>query len=170
VSADRWKSAAELKELGYDQDTIARIEIRQELHADAQLLLTRIDKAFGEIPRPLITLHVARGYDDEWSLSQERGEELRAMDPETDWREVSGEKLRNFTEYFSFSNPEGWLFYLPAFMSDELRDFPFDCHGAALTFLNPRDPKAALLNNEQMGCLEAYLNLDGLADSEELYY
>ena len=34
------------------------------------------------------------------------------------------EATREFQEYFSFSDAEGWRFYLPAFLRHYLADFP----------------------------------------------
>jgi len=93
-------------------------------HDEAMNLAVRLPEVFGDPPRPRITLHVARGYDDEWVLSEQRVAELAACDPEQHWSEVSAEATRQFQEYFTFSDPEGWRFYLPAFLRHYLADFP----------------------------------------------
>ena len=87
-------------------------------------LASRLPEVFGDPPRPRITLHVARGYDDEWQLSEERVAELAALDEEQHWTEVSAEATQQFQEYFAFSDAEGWRFYLPAFLRHYLADFP----------------------------------------------
>lgn len=93
-------------------------------HAEAMNLGGRLPAVFGDPPRPRITLHVARGLDDEWNLSEERIAELSALDPEQHWTEVSAESTRRFQEYFTFSDAEGWRFYLPAFLRHYLAEFP----------------------------------------------
>jgi hypothetical protein len=93
-------------------------------HSEAMDLAVRLPEVFGDPPRPRITLHVARGYDDEWFLSEERVLELAALDPEQHWTEVTYEDASIFQEYFTFSDAEGWRFYLPAFLRYYLADFP----------------------------------------------
>lgn len=93
-------------------------------HEEAMGLAVRLPEVFGNPPRPRITLHVARGYDDEWTLSEDRVLELAALDPERHWTDITMESTRRFHEYFSFSDAEGWRFYLPAFLRHFLADFP----------------------------------------------
>lgn len=99
-------------------------DLWQAAHADAMALAVRLPEVFGDPLRPRITLHVARGYDDEWFLSDERVAELTALDPEQHWWEVPAE-AQQFQEYFTFSDAEGWRFYLPAFLRHYLAEFPF---------------------------------------------
>lgn len=99
-------------------------DLWRHAHAEAMTLAARLPEVFGDPPRPRITLHVARGLDDEWRLSAERWAELAALDPEQHWMEVSEEATRNFQEYFTFADEEGWRFYLPAFLRDYLGGFP----------------------------------------------
>ncbi len=100
-------------------------------HEEAMELASRLPEVFGDPPRPRITLHVARGYDDEWTLSEERVAELAALDEEQHWTEVSAEATQQFQEYFAFSDAEGWRFYLPAFLRYYLADFPLSQWDAA---------------------------------------
>lgn len=101
-------------------------------HGEAMDLASRLLEVFGSPPRPQITLHVARGYDDEWILSEDRVAELAALDPEQHWMDVTMEATRDFQEYFSFSNAEGWRFYLPAFLRHFLADFPMSSWDAVI--------------------------------------
>ncbi len=101
-----------------------RIEIAEEARCEAEKLHKVIDETFTNIPKPLITQRVARALDDEWNVSVERSKELAKDDPETDWREVSKEKTEAFQEYFTFSNASGIRFYLPAYMTHYLSEFP----------------------------------------------
>jgi hypothetical protein len=117
-------SSAEARRRGYDPATIARIELDELAWREADELIQAIDRTFISIARPRITLRVARALDDEWNVSDERAAELSKEDPETDWREIPEEKTAAYQEYFTFSDSEGWRFYLPAFMTHYLREFP----------------------------------------------
>lgn len=113
---------------GYDSAVIAEIERKEAVIAlsrpQAEELSRLIDLTFQSIPRPEITLRVARARDDEWNVSPERALELAAEDPETDWRDVPKEKTESYQEYFTFADAKGWRFYLPAFMTHYLSEFP----------------------------------------------
>ena len=65
-------SSADARARGYDRDNIVRIELEEKARSAAQVLIGEIEKAFRDIPRPRITLSVARGYYDEWNLSEDR--------------------------------------------------------------------------------------------------
>ena len=88
-------------------------------------LLKRIDAAFAGVPRPKITKSVARGLDDEWFLSEERRAELSNRDPEENWTDLTEGCVRDYQDYFAFSDAEGWRFYLPAHMRFYLLGFPY---------------------------------------------
>ena len=101
-------------------------------HDEAMNLADRLPSVFGSPPRPRITLHVARGYDDEWTLSDARVAELAAFDAEQHWMDVSIEATKDIQEYFTFSDAEGWRFYLPAFLRHYLADFPLSYYDAVV--------------------------------------
>lgn len=117
-------SSTEARERGYDPSEIARIEQAEEGQREAEELRQIIDQVFASSKKPATTLRVARALDDEWTVSPNRAAELALEDPETDWRDISKEKTENYQEYFTFSDPPGWRFYLPAFMSHYLSEFP----------------------------------------------
>ena len=126
----------------------------------AVALIRKIEVEFAGVPRPMVTLRVARAFDDEWIVSKERGLELREQDPETDWREVSSESIRSYQEYFTFSGDDaGWLFYLPAFMCDHLRALPgiYGWYAAyhACTELKP----GLRLTDGQLACIIEFMTL-----------
>src|SRR4051812_3870745 len=121
MSGERLTSA-EAKARGYGRDTIARIELEEEARAEAETLIPLVKEVFPVTPRPRITLSVARGYDDEWNLSGDRIAELAARDPEQTWEDVTDSAIQTYQEYFNFSDAEGWLFYLPAYLCHYLRD------------------------------------------------
>lgn len=128
------------------------------LAASIALLLQRISTAFAGVPRPAITHSVARGYDDEWFLSPERGSELAALDSERSWTEVTDGAIERFLEYFTFSDAAGWRFYLPAHMSYYLRHFPHCRHDAVYWACTKRD-RFDLLTPEQVACVDEFLTL-----------
>jgi hypothetical protein len=131
-----------------------------------ETLLSRIGTEFLDIPAPRITLHVARAFDDEWIVSQEREDELKAEDPEASWLEVSDEKIECFQEYFTFSDSEGWRFYLPAFMCHFLRNFPNGGFVAVCSAVRQPDDRLELLTEGQRQCVDEF---SALCDSYHIW-
>jgi hypothetical protein len=87
-------------------------------------LLTRIAEAFRGVPRPtVITKSVARALDDEWNLSPESHAELRENDKEQSWVDIADNEIEKFDDILTFLDADGYLFYLPAFMSYSLRRY-----------------------------------------------
>ncbi|MCW1916518.1 hypothetical protein OJ996_23225 [Luteolibacter sp. GHJ8] len=149
---------SQLQSCGYDLSTpdAARFV---EMCKRVEALLASIATEFREVPAPRITLHVARAYDDEWGVSKERGEELKAKDFETSWQEVSDSKIEDFQEYFTFSDSEGWRFYLPAFMCHFLRDFPNGAFVAVCTAVRRPGDRLELLTEGQRRCVDEFREL-----------
>jgi hypothetical protein len=151
MSLNEWIPSTEARARGYDSVSIARMERVEKVRAEGLRLIAQIEKALPSMPRPRITLSVARGLDDEWDLREERERELAAQDPEQSWQDVSDEDIETHGGYFTFADAEGWRFYLPAFMCHWLRTFPLGnwgiesaCESMAHT---------GLLDHEQMQCL-----------------
>ncbi|MCP5551531.1 MAG: hypothetical protein H7A53_11635 [Akkermansiaceae bacterium] len=152
-------SRDELRRSGIRKDAIDGLyEIWCHAHAEAMVLAEELFDVFGDPPRPLVTLHVARGYDDEWFLSKERGEELAAMDKESHWYEVTNEQCANFQEYFTFSDPEGWRFYMPAFLRHYLSEFPL-CHRPAVHDACVTRRFFDLFSDRQIAYIDRFLKL-----------
>lgn len=151
-------TSAEARERGYDRDVIAGLELEEEGRQKALLLIEDIRVAFSGVPRPRITLSVARGYDEEWVLSDERVLELSCRDPEQCWEDVTDESMRSCQEYFCFADEEGWRFYLPAFMCHDLRDFPNHGGGAA-HYACEAGRGLGLLTDQQMACVIRFAEL-----------
>ncbi len=126
-------SREELKSRGYEKASLDQYDVWRNAHSEAQKLSARLIEVFGDPPRPRITLHVARGFDDEWNLSDERVAELATLDPEQHWMEVSDEAIEHFQEYFNFTDAEGRRFYFPAFLRHYLKRFPL-CEYGAINF------------------------------------
>ncbi|RBP44187.1 hypothetical protein DES53_1046 [Roseimicrobium gellanilyticum] len=151
-------SREELRSRGYDPATLDQYDQWREANREAQALAARLPEVFGDPPRPKITLSVARGYDDEWNLTEERIAELSAQDPEQHWTEVSPEAVRGSQEYFTFSDAEGWRFYLPAFMQDYLTEFPnYGWDAVYLAFVSRKH--VDLLTSEQLAFLDEFIAL-----------
>ena len=151
-------SREELKSRGYSRETLDLYDSWREAHGEALKLAARLPGVFGDPPRPRITLSVARGYDDEWTLSNERVAELRAFDPEQHWMEVSAEAVQSAQEYFNYADAEGWRFYLPAFLQHYLAGFPLYQWGAVHTACVRRD-HFDLISAEQVAFVDEFLTL-----------
>src|SRR5688572_28521223 len=98
-------SREELKSRGYSPETLDQYDVWRTAHAEGQKLASRLPQVFGSPERPRITLHVARGYDDEWQLADARIAELAVLDPERHWSDVRAEATHTFQEYFTLFDP-----------------------------------------------------------------
>jgi hypothetical protein len=132
---------------------------QQRIPPEATELLARIEVAFRGVPRPRITKHVARGFDDEWMLSEKRGKELAELDPEYNWEDVSGEDVEKFTEYFCFADAEGWRFYLPAYMSHYLRNYSNRHYNPVYLAYSSSPDRLELLTPDQRKCVDDFVEL-----------
>ena len=155
-------SLDEMRRRGYDSSTIARTlaaDVRlEEFRRKADDLIKDIKAVFPEnIPRPEITRSVARGYDDEYMLSKARFEELAARDPEQKWTDVTDESLKEYGAQFCFLDAEGWLFYLPACMCHNLRNFPGGYDDVYYACKNRTHIE--LLNEQQLLCTDRFMAL-----------
>lgn len=149
----------ELKAKGTSEAAIAELyEHWLVAHAEAMQLAARLPEVFGDPPRPRITLHVARGYDDEWILTEDRVASLAACDLENRWTEVSLEATKQFQEYFTFSDAEGWRFYLPAFLRHYLAEFPLSAWDAVVLACQTRE-HFDLITPAQVAYIEEFLAL-----------
>jgi hypothetical protein len=147
----------EAKARGCGPRAIAAARWAKRAREEAFVLMEKVGLAFEDVPRPKIALAVAKGLDDEWNLSPEREAELRALNPEEDWREVEVSDTICFW-YFNFSDAEGCRFYLPAFLFAVLGEFPYsDRHG--ILCLRSHPEKTALLNEVQLSCLLRFYEL-----------
>ena len=158
MSEPKYITSSEAKSRGYDPDAVRQCEIFERARLEALALIPEIERAFQNIPRPQTTRSVARGYDDEWNLSSERIAELSANDPEQTWHEVTDDAMEGCPVYFTFSDPSGWLFYLPAFMCHFLRNFPYSgrdevCHACK------KRTHVELLDESQLQCVDRFVEL-----------
>ena len=152
-------SREQLRQGGTQKDWIDEFyDIWVAAHNEAMDLAVQIPEVFGYPPRPRITLHVARGFDDEWTLSEQRVAELAAFDAEQHWTDVSAESTRQFQEYFTFSDAEGWRFYLPAFIRHYLADFPIN-HWDAVYWACVQKSHFELITSPQITFIDEFLAL-----------
>ena len=151
-------SSREAKARGYDPATIERLRRDEGANAEALALIPDIEAAFDGVARPRITLSLAKGFDDEWELSDERLAELSARDPEQTWQEVPDESIEERQEYFTFSDAEGWRFYLPAYLVHYLRRFP-DCGWGAVVDACINKNHVDFLNEAQLRCVDQFVDL-----------
>lgn len=133
-------------------------ELWQEAHREAQVLAARLPEVFGNPSRPVITRSVARGFDDEWQLTEERIAELSAQDAEQHWMEVTAADVQFCQEYFTFSDAEGWRFYLPAYMRHYLEGFPLYGWDAVVNACVTRT-HFDLITPEQVAFVDEFLKL-----------
>lgn len=110
-------------------------------------LTQRIEETFVAIPKPECTKRIARALDDEWTLSPDRAEELRALDQEDDWRQLESDDLREFSDILFWISPEGFRFYFPAFLRYSIKNWD-DSH-----------------DRVQMECMEVIGRQRGLLDA-----
>ncbi|MGJ8654836.1 MAG: DUF6714 family protein [Akkermansiaceae bacterium] len=151
-------SSQEARDRGYDPSEITRIKKAEAGYAEALKLRDLIENTFTSIPKPKITLRVARGLDDEWEISPQRLTQLSLEDPESNWREISKAKTECYQEYFTFSDPEGWRFYLPAYMCHYLSEFPDYGYDAVYTACSSRQ-QIKELTEEELKILDRFLEL-----------
>ena len=89
---------------------------------DIQSLIQQIHEAFAEVAigggETLHQAHLEGAYTDkaEWLAARE-------MDPESHWSEVPDSKLESISSALSFIDPEGWRFYIPAYMCWTLQNW-----------------------------------------------
>ncbi len=84
-----------------------------------QTALSLLDRAFVGTKRDEdCTLHQAQLADQSLSreISQEEWDAEKLRDPETNWRDVPATSIDECPAALSHASPQGWLFYLPAYM------------------------------------------------------
>lgn len=143
---------------GYSPEVVQQLARDEEAGTRAQILIEKIRDAFQNAARPRITLSVARALDDEWHVEESRRLELTALDPEQQWMDVSAEAMEGCQEYFTFSDAEGWRFYLPAFMCRYLHSFPHSGYDAVYWACSSGQ-HLDLLTDEQKSCVRSFLEL-----------
>jgi len=144
------------EELSYGQITPEPAEI-----------IEMIEAAFDGVPKPeKITLRVARAADD--YVPEEKWPEIRALDSEARWQDVSDKDLEKYSDVDPFLDASGFRYYLPAFMIWCIRhhDTNFDI----LFMLEEEEvsEKLQLLTREQRGAIAQFLKFVAMACDEAL--
>lgn len=137
-------------------------QTEQELR-DIDRLQRRIRAAFAGVTlgggMSLAQAHLEGAYSDEAVYLA-----ARAKDPETDWTEVPGWKIDTGHSTLSFLDPEGWRFYIPAFLSWSLANWrdsdSLTPQSVIWSLANAGDPwekRYALLTGEQSRAILDFL-------------
>jgi hypothetical protein len=102
---------------------IDRVEANMPItNARIEELLSMIRSVFHDVPRPACTKRVATAFDDwEFIRTEEQWEELRALDTEQHWWDVSDSEIMEHCTILNWLSPEGFRFYYPAFLSYTIR-------------------------------------------------
>ena len=132
----------------------------EESHA---ALLQRIEAAFANVPRPTkVTKRVAREFDDEPIVTEQRRASLYAKDTEQHGKDLSGEDLATYQDVCLWLDEEASLFYFPAFMFHNLIDEqPFGwCSADNIAWIYcTRPEQLRLFNDEQLRCVTDFVAL-----------
>ncbi|HEX3906219.1 MAG TPA: DUF6714 family protein [Polyangia bacterium] len=125
----------------------------------AEAIVRVIETAFAGVAPGRITLHEAEAMDLYGSDVERR--EARRHDPEDDWRNVPGPSIEACPSALSYLDPEGWRFYLPAYLRLGLRHFGQPRNAAidqAIYSLDaPAPERARTLNPAQARAVRQFL-------------
>ena len=167
----------EARARGYSTETVEEIRRRAIVFEAADISVELINAAFqGVTLGDGTSIQEARLLDDHCE-DLSRYNEARQNDSEVSWRDIAREKIESFGDTLVFMNPQGFRFYLPAFMKYSLNypDSDHYCGDAAIMALSvDRDldfsessleEKVSLFSDEQIGCcisfIEYIMELEG---------
>ena len=88
---------------------------------EPEAIIEAIRTAFAGVPRGRITLHEAEVLDLYGSVAERK--EARRRDTEESWDQVPDRDIEECTTALCYLDPEGWRYYLPAYMIWSLRHF-----------------------------------------------
>ncbi len=88
---------------------------------EAKAIIEAIRSAFAGVPRGRITLHEAEVMDLYGTDAQRQ--QARLLDTDESWDEVLDRDVAECTTALSYVDPEGWRYYIPAYMVWSLRYF-----------------------------------------------
>ncbi len=142
---------------------------------DRASLVAEITAAFDGVSREEgVTLHQAHVLD--WYGTPDEEAAARARDTETRWQDVPEDDIRNTDAVLSYLDPEGFRYYLPAYMLTYLSHFDDAAPGTtgeeeqsilfhlgvgcAATFRNDRyhRPRLAILSPAQTSAVAHFLH------------
>ncbi len=148
---------AEMKARGFEPQTIEAEEEKGLRWHAAERVREMIREAFKGVKLGNRTgLKEANGLDD--YADQIKLAALRATDEKEDWRSISIDDLNQFQWGFSYFNPEGMRFHLPAFMIIDLNgDFRFDITSSLTNLSEYSISRFSLLSLQQRMAVRDYL-------------
>lgn len=88
---------------------------------DVEAIIDAIRSAFASVPQGRITIHEAEVIDGYGSPATR--EEARQRDTEEGWDRVPDQDIEECTTALSHLDPQGWRYYIPAYMVWSLRHF-----------------------------------------------
>jgi hypothetical protein len=91
------------------------------MEAEVRAIVEEIRSAFAGVPRGAITIHEAEVIDVYGTDARRR--RARLLDTEDRWDEVPDPAIEECTTALCYLDPEGWRFYLPAYMVWTLHHF-----------------------------------------------
>lgn len=148
----------ELRQRGYDPETLRRLEQQAELHTAALQVVAQIEQAFRSVRLDGgIGLWEAQGLDD--YASEAELARCRLSDEKEDWRRFSSGELVRCQSSLSFFDAAGMRFHLPAFLADDLRNLNFQTVFSLTYDEGFSREKFALLSPEQRQAVRAYLGI-----------
>jgi hypothetical protein len=104
------------------RSTLERTRLKELTEADeAEAIVEAIRSAFAGVPRGSITIHEAEVIDSYGSEAERQN--ARRLDTETDWSRVPDKAIEECTTALSHLDPNGWRYYIPAYMIWSLRYF-----------------------------------------------
>jgi hypothetical protein len=87
----------------------------------ADNVIETIQLAFAGVPHGEVRLHEAQVIDN-YGSAKERAE-ARRLDTQSSWNRVSDSEIEECTSALCHLDPEGWKFYVPAYMIWSLRNY-----------------------------------------------
>jgi hypothetical protein len=86
-----------------------------------ETVIEAIREAFADVQSGGITVHEAEVIDS-YGSDEER-KEARQLDTESSWDQVPDQDIEECTKALCYLDPEGWRYYIPAYMTWTLRHF-----------------------------------------------
>ena len=87
----------------------------------AETVIEAIRAAFAGVPRGAITIHEAEVIDSYGSEAER--DAARRLDTEPSWDRIPNADIEECTTALCHLDPEGWRYYVPAYMTWSLRHF-----------------------------------------------
>ena len=147
----------DMRQRGYDPETIAKAEIELQRGKLAEEICIQIEEAFADtVLGDGIGLWEAQGLDDYEDESTCAA--YRERDEKFDWKSFSLETLQRCNSSPGFFDADGFRFHLPAFMIADLReDYGFDFIYSLIYFEHLGYTRFVSLTPPQRAAVRSYL-------------